>query len=205
MEILGIRFEKQTVEEYQAVLRHFLKSGKGRMVVTPNPEMLVEARRSPALRDVLNRADLRLVDGVGIVVAGRIVRETLHRYTGVDALYFLARECSESGLKMLLAGGLHADDADRAMEAFLELFPNLDICAHGGGLITLQGGLWVGDDALKQAIMKERPDVLALGLGHGKQELWLSDHLDQFPFLRLAIGVGGAIEFYSGRQVRAPN
>ena len=48
-----------------------------------------------------------------------------------------------------------------------------------------------------------RPDILAVGFGHGKQEKWIADHLTTLP-VHIAMGVGGSFAFLSGRIPRAP-
>ena len=158
------------------------------------------------------------MDGIGLVLASGF---QLSRFSGVDALSFLCKEAASRGLKVLLAGGLHEGDASRAANILnvkgfspgrIELVstdstgsPQADFTGSPQADFTSSPQAdWVGDGALKEAIERERPDVLALALGHGKQEKWLADHLRQFPFIRLGIGVGGALEFYAGRQKRAP-
>lgn len=49
-----------------------------------------------------------------------------------------------------------------------------------------------------------KPDVLLVGLGSPKQEEFIYRHLKDMPSVKLAIGVGGAFDFISGRIKRAP-
>jgi len=46
-------------------------------------------------------------------------------------------------------------------------------------------------------------DILFVALGAPKQEFWISEHLDKIP-VRVAVGVGGAFDYISGRIPRAP-
>lgn len=192
--LLGVGMECMRRSDYESELSRLVQEGRGAHVVTPNPEMLAASEYDPSLKDVLNAASLRIVDGFGVVLMSGF---RLHRWPGVDVLRFLAWEANRRGLKMLIAGGMHEGDAERAAGV-------LNVKGYSPGRIELTEIGWVGDDGLKEAIERERPDVLALALGHGKQEKWLADHLKQFPFLKLGIGIGGALEFYAGRQVRAP-
>ncbi len=215
VDLLGVSFQRKTTPEYKRDLAELIGADTQTIVVTPNPEMLVAGRSNAHLRHALNQASLRIVDGVGLVIMSGV---RLHRWPGVDVLAFLAWETNRRGLKMLLAGGMHEGDAQLAADALKIKYPVSSIQylvssiqhpasrikGFSPGRIELTAGGWVGDQMLKEAIERERPDVLALALGHGKQELWLADHLKNFPFMKLAIGVGGALEFYAGRQRRAP-
>lgn len=210
MRMFGVNLESFSPAEYKKRLVELLESGS-HLIVTPNPEMLVESERDPSLKDVLNAASLRIVDGFGVVLISGF---RLQRWPGVDVLKFLAWEANRRGLKMLIAGGLHEEDAKKAA-AHLRRYCD-ERTSNGAkgirgiivgcspGVIGLTELGWMGDEGLKEAIERERPDVLALAFGHGKQEKWLADHLWQFPFVKLGIGIGGALEFYAGRQKRAP-
>ena len=202
--ILGVDFSPKTQQEYKEELRRRLNGASSSLVVTPNPEMLVASEHDPSLKDVLNHADMRLVDGFGIVFASQFFGGGLARFAGVDALDFLCEVASQKNMRVLLAGGLVDGDAESAADNIRSKYAGLKIQGTSPGMITLTDQGWRGDTELKNVIEHFEPHILAIALGHGKQELWLSDHLKQFPSIRIGIGVGGAIEFLAGRQIRAP-
>ncbi|MDA1038227.1 MAG: WecB/TagA/CpsF family glycosyltransferase [bacterium] len=202
--LLGVDFSPMTQKEYKNELRRRLSGASPSLVVTPNPEMLVASERDPSLKDVLNHADMRLVDGFGIVFVSQFFGGGLTRFTGVDALEFLCMEAAQRNFRVLLAGGLVDGDAKLAANNLQKKYPSLKIDGVSPGKIVLADRGWQGDAELKKTIENFEPHVLAVALGHGKQELWLSDHLKQFPSVRIGMGVGGAIEFLAGRQMRAP-
>ena len=53
-------------------------------------------------------------------------------------------------------------------------------------------------------INKAKPKILLVGLGSPKQEKWIYENLAKIPSVKVAIGVGGAFDFISGRIKRAP-
>jgi len=59
------------------------------------------------------------------------------------------------------------------------------------------------DKAIIEMINNAKPDVVWVGLGMPKQELWIGKHfgLINAPIM---IGVGAAFDFISGRKKRAP-
>ncbi|MBI4142472.1 WecB/TagA/CpsF family glycosyltransferase, partial [Candidatus Uhrbacteria bacterium] len=54
------------------------------------------------------------------------------------------------------------------------------------------------DPALVAALRDHAPVALMVGFGHPDQEEWIVRSLDQFPSVRLAVGVGGAVDYVSG-------
>jgi len=60
----------------------------------------------------------------------------------------------------------------------------------------------VNEDLIRR-INRAKPDVLWVGLGAPKQELWIYDNLQRLE-VRVAVGVGAAFDLCSGRVPRAP-
>jgi N-acetylglucosaminyldiphosphoundecaprenol N-acetyl-beta-D-mannosaminyltransferase len=48
------------------------------------------------------------------------------------------------------------------------------------------------------------PDILFVALGAPKQERWIFENLNKLESVKLAMGVGGAFDFLSGKTKRAP-
>jgi len=59
------------------------------------------------------------------------------------------------------------------------------------------------DADVVKMINDARPDVLWVGLGLPKQETWIAEHIDRLN-VPVAMGVGAAFGFLSGRVSRAP-
>lgn len=64
---------------------------------------------------------------------------------------------------------------------------------------------YVSDEKAIDEINDRKPEILLVALGMPKQEKWIYDNLKKMPSVKLAIGVGGAFDFISGRVRRAPN
>src|SRR5437899_1469111 len=84
---LGVPVDDLTPAEAVARMLDFVREGRPRQVVTVNPEFLMIARRNGRFREVLQRADLALADGVGLSLAARLRGCPLRgRVTGVDTV-----------------------------------------------------------------------------------------------------------------------
>ena len=93
------------------------------------------------------------------------------------------------------------DDTPVAAQFTLEKkFPDLIIAGLKGQFPKEQSS----DEELVAAINRAKPDVLLVALGHPDQEKWIYHNLDKIPSVKLAIGVGGALDFISGKLRRAP-
>lgn len=201
--LFGVRMNDLSHDELIATLRAWLHSDRAHLVVTPNPEFLLQARHDGAFRDLLNQADLALPDGVGLryAVAALTDERLRNRHTGVDAFMELAALCAGEGKRLVLLG---ADPgvAERTAERLSSTNPGLDVVGMDPGKVSADGHFTA--DVIDRLRALE-PTAVAVALGQGKQERAMAALLASLPSLRVAIGVGGAFNTVSGRLQRAPN
>lgn len=202
--LFNVRIDDFTTLELDKALYEYLNSSTPHSVFTPNAEMLLEARTDKIFADILNKADLSLPDSVSLRFAAAAYGNILkNRNTGTDTLYRLARLCSETEKRLVLFGG-DPGVAEKTAEYFKHLFLNLDVVAIDPGYVQKQDdGSYIKQHTLDM-LLKIKPVVLAVALGQKKQEEWILDYLLRVPSLRIAIGVGGAFDMYSGVHPRAP-
>lgn len=171
-------------------------------IVTTNPEILLEAKRSPSYWQTLRQADLRLVDGFGLRLAGWFLGANPERLTGVDLASHLLTEAEHRGWRVAFFGGEHGE-ADQAAWKQREQHPSLRIASEAGGVVYADG---TGDTATEEAVHRltlEAPNVLFVAMGHPKQEAWIARNIDTLPSVHVVIGVGGTFNYWAGRSVRA--
>jgi N-acetylglucosaminyldiphosphoundecaprenol N-acetyl-beta-D-mannosaminyltransferase len=198
---LGIDFSERSREELRPFLEQLLVSGKPNQIVTANPEMLLAARRDPKLLETIRHADLVTADGFGLVLMGLASERA--RITGNDLADILADLCLSKQARLVLFGGA-GDVAIRAADILRNRVPNLDVVGIPAGDVQYVSGAWELDKNRIQALSASEPTVLLVALGHGKQELWIRDHLADLPTLRIAVGVGGVLDVLAGEVSRAP-
>lgn len=203
-ELLGVKIDAVSLQESIAIIARYLKDASSRQyyVVTPNPEFLMTARNSKDFKDILNKADLAIPDGIGVVLAGRLfgykVRE---RVTGVDLVERLASYCSDNGFKIMFFGGSEGV-AKNTYECLLSKNPKL-IGAYYQGPKEILNSVKDEKEEVLNVIKNEAPDVLLVALGAPKQEVWIARNLRELP-VKIAIGVGGAFDMICGKKIRAP-
>ncbi|MBI4128701.1 MAG: WecB/TagA/CpsF family glycosyltransferase [Parcubacteria group bacterium] len=205
MHILGVRIDPVRRAAMPAVLLGLLTRGAQHVIATPNPEMLVHAHHDPSFRALLNRADLNVPDGVGLVLISRFLGNALpERVTGADLVGELAALAAHTGASLYLFGD-RPGIAENAAQALRLQFPALRIHTDSGGPVRRErDGYWSEGAEIVSRIQAVRPAILIVALGHGKQEQWIFDHLPLLPSVKIAIGVGGALHYYAGSVRRAP-
>ncbi len=158
----------------------------------------MEARRNAEFRDVLERADLCMADGVGLLWAARRQGQVLpERVTGSDSLPLIAERAAQSGWRLYLLGAAPGV-AERTAQLLQARYPGLQVAG------TYAGSPSDGEaPAIIARIQQARPDVLFVAYGAPRQDLWIARHRDALG-VPVMMGVGGAFDHIVGVRRRAP-
>lgn len=196
--ILGVPVDNLTEASALERIGDFLRQGDPHHVVTVNPEFVMEAQHNAAFRTVLQHADLATPDGFGLLLAARWLGTPLRgRVTGIDLTQRIAEIAAAHGYSLFLLGAAPGI-ARQAADVLVGRCPGLRIagCFAGSPLPR-------HEPFLRQLITTAHPDILLVAFGHPAQDLWIARNQ---PYLRVpvAIGVGGAFDYLSGRVPRAP-
>jgi N-acetylglucosaminyldiphosphoundecaprenol N-acetyl-beta-D-mannosaminyltransferase len=144
-------------------------------------------------------------DGIGVLVAAKLLHRSaargLRRVTGLDVCDMVAAACSASGGGLFLIGGRDGT-AETAARHLTGRWPELRIAGTWEG-----GSAGEPDDveSLRQ-IAATSPKAVLVAYGAPGQVLWSERNAGALgeAGVRLAVGVGGAFDFLSGRVPRAP-
>jgi N-acetylglucosaminyldiphosphoundecaprenol N-acetyl-beta-D-mannosaminyltransferase len=198
LKILGVRIDKSSYQSALENAKELIESEGSRYIVTPNPEVLVAAKKDAQFKKVLNRSDLSVPDGMGLVWLARLTGKNVgERVTGVDLTEGLASLAEEHEFNMYLLG---ADKgvAKKASSVLKKKHPKLKIIG------TYSGSPDPKFDSLTiKRIGNKDIDILVVAYGAPKQEKWIARNLPRLN-VKLAIGVGGAFDYISGEKKRAP-
>jgi N-acetylglucosaminyldiphosphoundecaprenol N-acetyl-beta-D-mannosaminyltransferase len=169
-------------------------------VCTVNPEFVMEARRNPAFCRVVNNAALATPDGIGIILAGRLLRRPFKgRATGVALVERIARLSNERGLSIFMLGAGEGV-AKQAADALKRRHSGMQIAGTYAGSPDEENF-----QEIKTRLDAARPDILLVAYGAPKQDLWIESHRDQLPgSIKVAMGVGGVFDYLSGEVPLAP-
>ncbi|HVU70655.1 MAG TPA: WecB/TagA/CpsF family glycosyltransferase [Ktedonobacteraceae bacterium] len=203
--VLGVRVDRvtqaQALERLMAMVARRRAAGDQwpcQQLITVNPEFVMAAQRDTHFRQAINAAALVVADGVGVVWATRYLRApTPERITGVDTLVALAQRCAGAGYRLYLLGAAPGV-AEEAATRLQSLAPGLQIAGTYAGSPDPSA-----EEAIIERVRAARADVLCVAYGAPAQDLWIYRNLSRLP-VALAVGVGGAYDFISGRKPRAP-
>lgn len=131
--LLGVGVTNATTQQIlEYILNSFEKSEENYYITTPNPEILVYAKRNPSFKTILNRARLALADGIGVTVAAQILSKPLHgRTTGVEMVEMLCKEAGSQPITVGFLGG-KGKIAELTAQCLVKKYPHLRVVlAHG--------------------------------------------------------------------------
>jgi N-acetylglucosaminyldiphosphoundecaprenol N-acetyl-beta-D-mannosaminyltransferase len=169
-------------------------------VVTVNPEFVMAARRDGEFAAALRESTLATADGIGIVLAGRLLGVPVPgRVTGIDLVEGLAG-LGHPGCRLFLLGagpGVAEDAAARLRERF----PDAQVAGTFAGSPDDDGFA-----EIERRLAGSGATVLLVAFGHPAQDLWIARHREALAThgILVAIGVGGTFDYLSGRVPRAP-
>ena len=193
-----------------------------------HPEESKGGKRGGAFRDALSNTDLNLPDTVSIrfAVSALTDNRLKNRHTGVDTLQSLIELCAREGKSVLFFGGnvetlkLAKKKVEGSLPQTLlreEMGPVITSTQYQGrdrdgfsisildpGAVELVDDGVVIESSMMNRINKIKPDVIAIALPHKKQLAFMRQFKDEFPSVKIMIGVGGALDMISGRLKRAP-
>jgi N-acetylglucosaminyldiphosphoundecaprenol N-acetyl-beta-D-mannosaminyltransferase len=189
--VLGVEIDNMTMGEAVKKAEDLITSKTAGLIVTPNPEMIMASQRDVELTNIVNGAYLSIADGVGLMIAGRILGKRFkQRIAGIDMMLKLADVAREKGYRVFLLGGREGV-AEKAAEA---LKANVVGTFHGYSM---------NDRLVTDRIKNAKPDILFVGLGSPRQEKWAAKHLKELN-VPLVMCVGGSFDVIAGRVRRAP-
>ena len=196
VDILGVEFDRVALPGATEEIVQRLAAGRRTFVITANPEFVMLCRRDPQVAAIAAAADLVIPDGTGALIASRLLGDPLPgRAPGRLFVERLAAVARERDLSLFLLGAA-AGVAERAAAALVARHPGLRIAGtHAGDAQSA--------DAVA-AVAAARPDLLFVAFGMPKQERWIARHLGDLPTVKVAVGVGGSLDYLAGAAKPPP-
>jgi N-acetylglucosaminyldiphosphoundecaprenol N-acetyl-beta-D-mannosaminyltransferase len=194
--ILGTPVDMLSLREAAGRIEEYIGQGVPRLVVTANPEIIMLARSDAGFGEILAKADMVTADGIGVVMAARILGVPLReRVTGIDLSRELFLAAARKGYRIYLLGAAPGV-AEQAARNLAGEFPGIRI-------VGCHDGYFSDDGPVVADIKAKAPDILLAALGMGKQEKWVWRHKAELG-VPVSIGVGGSLDVYAGIARRAP-
>lgn len=206
VDLFGVKIDPLTmVEAVEAVLEWISQKGAGcKFVITPNVDHIVQVQTNEGLQVAYEQASLVVADGRPVVWAAKLlganIPETVPGSDLVPAIFDYTKQGNKS-INVFLLGAMPGV-ADRAKVLIMQKWPNVNIV----GTLSPDFGFDKDDQQSRQicaVVNATNADILVIGLGAPKQELWIASYSQQLN-CQAALCVGATIDFLAGEKPRAP-
>lgn len=206
VKIFGINIFNITMEETCKLLDDYLSGNTLRAIYTPNTEIVMLSKDDKELSELLNKGDLIIPDGIGLIYGSRIKKKPLkERVTGFDTSIKLLEKANDKGYSLYLLGGKEGV-AKNAADNIKKNYPNINIKGYHHGYFK-GSHLGIKDSEEENKIIEEinrlEPDIIFVGMGFPKQEIWIDSNKSRIKG-KVIIGNGGVMDILAGNSKRAP-
>lgn len=206
IKMFGLNIDSLSMKEAVDVVRSWILQGESdcKYVVTPNVDHVVQLEKNTAFKNAYSKASMIVADGKPVVLASKILGKPLpETIPGSDLVPNIFEHFNESGirLKVFLLGAMPGvgDVAARNIKA---QWPVVDVV----GILSPDFGFEKDSDycdRICRTVADSNADLLVIGLGAPKQEIWVAKHAHKLP-IKVALCVGATIDFLAGNKPRAP-
>ncbi len=197
--LFGVPIDRVTRQQALTRAEAWLGGGACRLVFTPNPEIIMAARRDTGLRRVLAGADLSLADGVGVAwAASRCGRPVPERVPGVDFAGDVLALAAARDLPTYLLGTRSAVVA-RAADAARSQHPRLRVAGWHDGYFP-----WERAPEVADAVRASGARLLLVGMGAPREQRFLAQQRERLAGVDLALAAGGTLDVLGGAARLAP-
>jgi lipopolysaccharide heptosyltransferase II len=196
--ILGVPVDAVTFSGLMDRIGTWIGGKTPRQICTVNPEFVMAAQKDVNFFNILNRADLCIADGGGLLWAARRLGHPLpERVTGSDGVPLIAEQAAHQGWRLFLLGAAPGV-AEKTARILTGRYPGLHIVGTYAGSPTAEE-----EDHIVAMINASQADILFVAYGAPNQDKWIARNLPRLK-VGVAMGVGGAFDFIAGVTQRAP-
>ncbi len=198
--IVGMRVDVTSYQDATTKILNWAQHHESKSVFASNVHMTMETYDDPKFAQIVNNADLVTPDGMPLVWALKALGiKDASRVYGPTLTLDVCQSAATNDVSIALYGG--TTDSLVAFTNFLnQQFPSIKIVCQ---ISPPFRPLTIDEDnEYTREIVKSGAQILFVGIGCPRQEIWISEHKGRIPAVML--GVGAAFDFHSGRVRQSP-
>jgi N-acetylglucosaminyldiphosphoundecaprenol N-acetyl-beta-D-mannosaminyltransferase len=200
VDVLGVGVSAIDMPMTLHLIDQWISQGDRQYICVTDVHAIMESQRDPRIRNAHNCSGLTTPDGMPLVWAGRAAGAHMSRVYGPDLMLAVCQRASARGYSSFFYGG-RLGVADRLAGHLQQLYPELKIAGtYAPPFRELSAD---EDEEIVQLISAARPDLVWVGLGAPRQELWMAAHAGRLE-ASVLIGVGAAFDIHAGLIRQAP-
>lgn len=178
-------------------IEEMIQEGSTNLVATADSSGIAIAQQDAELLEIYRTASLVTCDSNGVVWALSRKGIRAERVSGVDVADRLCALSAEKGYGIFLLGA-EPGVAAAAAEGLRLKYPGCNIVGTHHGFFPPTEDAFVAGE-----VAPSKPDILFVAMGIPRQEKFIRATMDVIG-ARVAMGVGGSLDVFSGRAKRAP-
>jgi len=200
--VLGTKIDAVQIPDIiQCMEDWIVKSNHRNYIVAANADTIVTAKFNVPVQKAVNESSLAIPDGFPLVFMGRLHGYPLkNRAYGPDLMLEFLKVSEEKRYSHFFYGATE-ETLNRLKKNMIALFPRINIT--GSYAPPFRPLTPEEDNGVVKMINSASPDVLWVGIGCPKQELWMHGHRERLDIPVMA-GVGAAFDFLAGVKPQAP-
>lgn len=201
LNIFDVKILNIDVEEALNIISKTIQKNDKKKLFFVNPACLNTSLQDQDYRNILlNKTDYIFADGIGIVVASKILNTPLKaNINGTDLLPFICKLAIEKDYNLYFLGA-KPGIVEQAKDNLEQKYQGLKIVGTQHGYFDRK----TENEQIIADINQKQPDILLTAFGVPNQEKWINNNFDKFDFPGVFMGVGGLFDFYSETKQRAP-
>lgn len=198
--ILDIWVDPVTMDQALDITSAFVEHGdRVHTVFAANPEKNASVPKNDLLYSMFRNADLIIPDGIGMVLAARILYgRRLQRVPGCELMQNMCALAARKGYRIFIYGAKEEVN-QKAVETLRQRHRDLLIVGRSNGYVPEEHM-----DDLIEEINDSGAQILFVALGSPAQEKWISTHGSGLKHVRVCQGIGGTLDVIAGAVRRAP-
>jgi len=191
MKIFDVKIDDYKKSIKKELLQRLKSDSKNFFVVTLNPEILLSAKNNQGYKKIINSADIRINDGIGIQLVSWLKKDQIGaRITGANLAKELITKNSQLNQKtgiVFLKEGL---STEQEIIKSLKGLSNIKLLRAKSSSDNLSN--------LKNC------QLILVATGHPRQEKLIFNNLKKLKSAKISMGIGGTLDYWTGRRTRAP-
>jgi len=175
---------------------------KTRYFVCANPHSIHEAEKDAYFKESLHNADLVTPDGVGVVLASKLLGGEINdRVTGSDVFFGLSEKLNVSGGKRYFFLGSTEELLEQIKDKMAKEYPGIIVAGTYSPPFKPEFSEQDNHEMI-ETINAAKADVLWVGMTAPKQEKWIYKNKDKLD-VRFIGAIGAVFDFFVGRVKRS--
>ena len=195
----GFRADTFSDKDVVGLVSYAISADKRYIVGHHNCHSLYLCHREPRMLDFYSIADHVLIDGMSLVLLGRMFSLPLtreNRATSLDFMPLLMAEAAKHGWRIFYVGS-RPGVAELGAALARQEYPGLNIRTHHGYLDAVENKKVIAE------INAYQPHILMVGMGMPRQEYWILDNRDQIS-ANVIFPIGAFMDYSAGEIPTAP-